>query len=172
MGGYATLAFAELYPDTCKAIGLMHSHPFADSDEKKADRSKQILLIQEGKKDLIVRTIIPNLYATKNLEKMKSFVDFSMKIALQTTKEGFAAALNGMKNRPDRQHIINNQDMPVLWIYGKYDNLISYEKVQSLVESQPYIKNVLLSESGHMGFFEEPEKTLKAISDFIDVIYQ
>jgi pimeloyl-ACP methyl ester carboxylesterase len=35
MGGYISLAFAELYPSKILALGLVHSTAYADSDEKK-----------------------------------------------------------------------------------------------------------------------------------------
>jgi len=36
MGGYISLAFAELYPSKILALGLVHSTAYADSDEKKS----------------------------------------------------------------------------------------------------------------------------------------
>lgn len=35
MGGYVTLAFAELYPERLSAFGLIHSTAYADNEEKK-----------------------------------------------------------------------------------------------------------------------------------------
>ena len=40
MGGYAALVFAEKYPDLLAAMGLIHSHPYEDSFERKEIRSK------------------------------------------------------------------------------------------------------------------------------------
>ena len=47
MGGYIALAFAEKYPGILKALGLFHSSAFADSEEKKATRTKAIEFIHE-----------------------------------------------------------------------------------------------------------------------------
>ena len=42
MGGYAALAFAELFPENLRGLGLIHSTALADSEEKKKDRSRAI----------------------------------------------------------------------------------------------------------------------------------
>eukprot|EP01136_Pigoraptor_vietnamica_P003503 Opistho-1_new@32825 len=42
MGGYIALAFAEKYPEKVLGLGLFHSTAFADSDEKKAARDKNV----------------------------------------------------------------------------------------------------------------------------------
>ncbi|GAB4285632.1 MAG: alpha/beta hydrolase [Marinilabiliales bacterium] len=171
MGGYAALAFADLYPHKTNALGLIHSHPFADSEEKKNDRLKQIQLIKSGKKDLIIRSLIPNLYATKNIEKLSKEIEFSMNIALNTPAEGIIAALAGMKNRIDRSHVLENNKLPVIWIYGKHDNLINYKMIDKFVKGKSNIKPVLLENSGHMGFVEEPDNTTEEIKAFLNDIF-
>jgi pimeloyl-ACP methyl ester carboxylesterase len=47
MGGYITLAFAEEYPQYLDSFGLFHSSAFADSEEKKAIRTKAIDFIND-----------------------------------------------------------------------------------------------------------------------------
>jgi pimeloyl-ACP methyl ester carboxylesterase len=42
MGGYAALAFAAEYPTLLSGVGLIHSHCFEDSEQKKANRKKSI----------------------------------------------------------------------------------------------------------------------------------
>ena len=42
MGGYIALAFAEKFPQCLSGLGLIHSTAFADSEEKKATRNKNI----------------------------------------------------------------------------------------------------------------------------------
>ena len=48
MGGYISLAFAEKYPDKIRALGLFHSSSYADSDEKKESREKNIRFIEKN----------------------------------------------------------------------------------------------------------------------------
>ncbi len=46
MGGYAGLAFARLYPELLMGLGLFHSHPYADSEEKKENRRRSVAFIK------------------------------------------------------------------------------------------------------------------------------
>ena len=61
MGGYLTLAMAEKYPDLFRSFGLIHSSAFADSEEKKAARSKSIEFIKNNGANEFLRTAIPGL---------------------------------------------------------------------------------------------------------------
>src|SRR5690606_32903791 len=47
MGGYVSLAFAEQHADKLAGLCMFHSHPFADSEEKKEGRMKAIEFIRK-----------------------------------------------------------------------------------------------------------------------------
>jgi pimeloyl-ACP methyl ester carboxylesterase len=51
MGGYVAMAMLERHPEMVEGIVMLHSTPYADSDEKKANREREIKLIKSGKKD-------------------------------------------------------------------------------------------------------------------------
>ena len=63
MGGYIALAFAEKYPEMLNGLGLFHSTSFADSEEKKAARTKNIDFIDKHGAEAFIKTSTPNLYA-------------------------------------------------------------------------------------------------------------
>lgn len=170
MGGYVALAFAEKYPELLEGLCLFHSHPNSDNEEKKENRSREIDLIRLGKKEMIFRLSIPNLYATRNQDKMKEKIDFSMNIAMNMSDEGIIAAMEGMKCRPDRNSVLKNAAIPVMMLIGENDNLIPAAMLKDIARANPRIQCVLLEESGHMGFFEEPVKALTAIKKFLTFI--
>ena len=166
MGGYVSLAFAEKYNEKLSAFVMFHSHVYADDDTKKANRDREIKLVQDGKYKTIVEVNIPNMYATKNLEKFATDLQFSKEIALNTPESGVIAALNGMKNRKDRFNIVANTKIPILFLPGKYDNLIPYIENDKQFTASKLIKTVVL-DSGHMGMFEDKEKAFSELSNFI-----
>ena len=53
MGGYAAEAFAERHSDMLQGLILFHSTPNADTEQKMADRLREIELIRAEKKELI-----------------------------------------------------------------------------------------------------------------------
>lgn len=168
MGGYVALAFAEKYPEYLKGLVLFHSVPFADSDDKKNNRDREIDLVWRGKKKLLINTNVPKGFADMNLIRLKSQISKAKKIGRNTPDAGIVALLEGMKSRPDRTEVILNCPVPSLWILGRKDNYINYEQVhQKAADLDKNLQLVVLDNSGHMGFIEEPELSFKVVNDFI-----
>ena len=65
MGGYISLAYLEMFPEKIKALGLIHSTSFADSETKKQNRKKSIEFIKNNGSEPFLKTIIPDLYFDK-----------------------------------------------------------------------------------------------------------
>jgi pimeloyl-ACP methyl ester carboxylesterase len=167
LGGYITLAFLELYPDMLSGYCLFHSHPFADTPETVEKREKEIKIVKAGKKYLLYPENIPKMYATKNLEKFREKVQRSKDIASTIRDEGIIAVLNGMIARPSRLSVIEKGKVPCLWIFGELDNYISGGTVRSKIRLPGNASVVTLESSGHMGFVEEEELSVKIITEFI-----
>lgn len=166
MGGYAGLAFGELFSEHVRGLCLFHSTSYADTAQKKQDRDKAIKSV---KKDpgAFVRASIRNLFAAKNLKHFKKEVAFATQIARKTPKQGIVDALEGMKDRPSRDVILHFADYPISFIIGKYDNVLP---MQSLLDQSRICKNgdaLLLEHSGHMGFLEQPDTCIKFLKKFI-----
>jgi pimeloyl-ACP methyl ester carboxylesterase len=166
MGGYAGLAFAELFPDFVRGLCLFHSTSYADSEQKKRDRDKAIRVVKNNT-DIYVRATINNLFATKNLKHLKKEILFIQKIARKTPKRGIIAALEGMKTRPSRDVVLHFANYPILFIVGKYDNLLPMQSLLDQAEIAKYKNVLLLEKAGHMGFLEEPEICVKYLKRFI-----
>lgn len=170
MGGYVTLAFAELYPEMLTGYSLFHSHPFPDTPQTFQKRENEIKVVKSGKKYLIYPESVSMMFSKPGLIKFKDAVQKSKDIASTIRDEGIIAVLNGMKSRPSRQHVMEEGRIPCLWILGKLDNYISSETVLSKITLPPKSKVLVLENSGHMGFIEEEETSLKALDLFIKSI--
>ncbi len=167
MGGYVTMAFADLFPDRLYGYSLFHSTPFRDTEEKKQNRNREIELVDQGKKQMIFNTNIPRAFADDNLKKLKRKVEHALQIARNTTDEGVKAVLEGMKLRIDRSEVLSSSKIPVLVILGIKDNYIPYELVKERIKLNDKGEIYVLENSGHMGFIEEIEESLKAVTSFV-----
>jgi pimeloyl-ACP methyl ester carboxylesterase len=110
------------------------------------------------------------MFAGSNLEKFNCAVKHSMDIASGLNGDGMIAVLNGMMTRPSRLSLMEEGRVPCLWILGAMDNYISCENIQTRVKLPSNAKLVILQNSGHMGFIEEEELSVKILSDFITSI--
>lgn len=52
LGGYVALEFAAQAGERLAGLGLFHSHPFPDNEERKLARLRGIDMLQSGKRDL------------------------------------------------------------------------------------------------------------------------
>lgn len=169
MGGYIALALAERYPDLPAGIGLFHSHCFADDDEKKQNRQKGIDFVSKNGTAEFVSELYSNLFGEKFLSESKSTVEGLKAHAKIYPAETIMNCLKAMMNRPERVGVLKSFRKPVLFILGKRDKVISYEK--SLEQcALPEVSEVhILENAGHMGMLEEPEKTLEVVAEFANL---
>jgi pimeloyl-ACP methyl ester carboxylesterase len=166
LGGYVTMAFVEKYPELLNGFCLFHSSPFADNEEKKNNRDREIEIIKEGKKELIFNAHCPKVFANDNQAKFHDQIEIAKAIAKSTPDEGIIAVLEGMKSRPDRSVILKNTNQPFLYVIGKKDNFIPFE-ILSKIGMPVNAETLILENSGHNGFIEESEVSLSKISSFI-----
>lgn len=167
MGGYTGLAMLEKYPGRLSGLCLLHSHPFPDTKQVMNNRCREIVLVNQGKKELISRLNIPKAFASENLEPLKAEVERATGIALMTPGEGIIASLNGMMQRPSREKVLRETELPVMVIAGKHDNYISFENIAKKIPLPGKSRFVALENSGHIGFLEEPDQVVEALAGFI-----
>ena len=166
MGGYVTLAFAELFPKSLKGFALINSTSFPDSIEKKADRLRAVKLIQNDRLNYI-SDLIPKLFAHENHKKFADDVEKAKAIARKTLKDGGIAALHGMRERPDRASVLEESKCPVFFLFGVKDIVVPFEK-NIILSTLPKKRTVCISEtSGHMAFIEDADNAVKRFKEFV-----
>ena len=170
MGGYAALAFAELFPEHVRGICLFHSTSYADNDSKKTDRRRAIKLVKSDA-NVFTKGTIKNLFSAQHIKQRKKEVLYAQKIALKTSKRGIINALEGMRERPSRDILLHFADYPIMFIIGKYDAVLPMQLLlnQSVICKKKYV--LLLEKSGHMGFLEEPELSIKHLKRFFRICF-
>mgnify|MGYP006282337913 FL=1 len=168
MGGYVAVNFAHRYPETLSGLLLFHSHASADSEETARNRDRTIRAV-EGDHIEFTRAMIPQLFAEENIPVFKHRIVELQKRASGMTKEGIIAALRGMKNRPDRTGTLRKSKVPVGFIIGKKDPRIPLDMIMNQVTLPRHSEMLLLDDTGHMGFIESPDITLKFLHHFATV---
>jgi pimeloyl-ACP methyl ester carboxylesterase len=165
LGGYITLAFAENYPDKLRSWGLIHSTAYPDSEEGKANRGKAIQSIRTGGMEAFMEGLAPKLFAAAHKETMASYISQVKHIGYSTSITGAIAAAEGMRDRPDRRHVIEQSAVPVLLIAGGGDQVIPPEK--TFTAEGPRISQARLEGAGHMSMYETPEQLASVLREFL-----
>ena len=161
MGGYVALAFAEFFSENMSGLCLFHSSAYADTEEKKLDRDRGIAAVKKHPEQYL-KAFSANLFANPDNPDFKKFQE----IVLTSQPRGVVAALEGMKRRPSREVILKFIQCPVLFIYGKKDKVMPYDLMLPQTEVPAHKQVITLEHSAHMGFYEAPYETLKALRAF------
>lgn len=170
MGGYIGVAFTELYPELLSGLGLFHSHVYADTEEKKAARSKSVEFVERNGSVPYVGQVIPSLFAEAFAKANPELVEDLVTKAHAYPPAGLINALEAMRDRPDRSAVLKELDIPVLFILGKEDQAIPYEASIAQTVLPPITAVHLLEGIGHMGMFEAPEQCREIWRDFLDLV--
>lgn len=167
MGGYVALAMLDKYAKHLENITLLSSTTSADSQEKCDRRRREIELIKAGKKNTLAR-LVPHVgFAAQNVNRLKDYIEDIRELILISEDEGVIAILGGMIERKSRGEQLRDSGIPHLFIFGRHDYYIPQEVADEMIEQDPNARVVWLEESGHMGFYEEPEKCAEAILNMI-----
>lgn len=166
MGGYVTLAFAELYPDRLKAIGLFHSTSYADTEEKKAARRKGIEFIQKNGAAPFIRQSTPNLFSERSRQEHPEWVSGLIQQYSSFNPDALVRYYEAMIHRPDRSHLLKSFKGPVLFIIGGQDSAVPL--ASSLQQCHmPSIAHIhILKDAGHMGMIEDSDRAARILDSF------
>ncbi len=171
MGGYISLALAELYPEKVQSITLLNSHPYADPADKIEGRRKGVQAVLQDKYAYLSQTI-PGFFAAYNREKFSGEIDKLIRKAMKMPARGIAGALRGMMTRKDRSSLFFHQkNYASAWIISKDDPLIDpgFFQREAEKDKELYFKII---EGGHMSYIENPSEMIKVISDFLHNLEQ
>jgi pimeloyl-ACP methyl ester carboxylesterase len=165
MGGYVALEFARQYPQLLRGLCLFHSHASADTEEAKENRRRTINIVRLNH-DGFVRQFIPDLFAEPNVVRLSKEINQLQKIAAEVSVDGIVASLEAMRLRSGGIELLQNIEVPVIFIAGKDDSRIPVHKIMSQALLPQHAEVLILSNVGHMGFVEAPQKTLPVLRDF------
>lgn len=171
MGGYVALAFAEMFPNLLRGFGLVHSTAYADDDDKKLNREKSIQLIQKGGKDVFLKSMIPNLYSSTSNEILKDEIQRHLTIAKKIPSNVLVAYYKAMIKRPDRSNMLYNAHSPILFVIGKCDNVLPYQKILEQATLPKASEVYLMDKIGHTSPKEAYKKLNSILKDYADTIY-
>ena len=133
MGGYVSLAFAELYTENVRSLILINSSASADSKERKLNRDRAIQAVKHNH-DGFIRMAVANLFTADNQHKLKKEIEQVKEQALKTSLQGIVATLEGMKIRKDREVLLHFGPYPILLILGIQDTVLNYADTSTQVE--------------------------------------
>jgi pimeloyl-ACP methyl ester carboxylesterase len=168
MGGYTALEVAKQRPDQILGFGMFHSHPFADSDDKKQSREKALEFIGKNGHELYVKQLLPSLFAPNFAKSHTYLVDKMILRASKFPKLGITTALEAMKNRPDNSDVLRNIQCPVLFIIGELDQSVPLDISVEQTHLPAIAEIHIMPKVGHMGMIRSERETQLIVHKFME----
>ncbi len=166
MGGYVTAQFAKDFSQKVQGFGFFHSHTMADSEHTKEFRNRTIELLRQDRKGFITQ-FIPDLFAEENAAKFPNEITDLTERAKQMPVEAIIASQIGMRDREDLTSVLQNTNTPVMFILGKHDTKSNVQKILDLQTQLPNHTEILIVNTGHMGFYEAEAETMGFVKNFV-----
>ena len=164
LGGYVALAFAAKHPKRVKGLCLMNSTSNEDTADRKLLRTRANKMVHKNFSNL-VRMSFTNLFSEESRIVFKDQMKNALSEAMQTPIQGYIAGQEGMKLRPNRNHVLAENSFKKLIIMGKKDAVLDYKTSLEEVE-KTNSKHVVLPQ-GHMSHIENLEKLILILKDFL-----
>ena len=164
MGGYAALAFAEKNPQKIKGFCLMNSTSNEDDSDLKKRRTLANKMVQKNFTNM-VRISFANLFSEESRTTFKNEMKSALNEALQTPVQGYIAGQEGMRLRPNRNHVLAKNNFKKLIIIGKKDPVLDYEI--SLKEAERTNSEVVIFPDGHMSHIENTDDLISTLKEFV-----
>lgn len=170
LGGYIAAAFAERYPKRLNGLAMLHSTALSDSEERQQNRNKALEFIARNGTEPFLKAFVESLFydPVPNPTNLAWKVELH-RITSQTDPEAVTDFIRIMRDRDDRVAALKALKVPVMYIMGEHDSLVP--PVRSVDELSRVELALLhrISEAGHMGMYEAPEKVLAAIESLIEI---
>ncbi len=169
LGGYVTMAFAKKYPSVLKGLGLFHSHPFADTEDKKEERRKGIEFIKRNGHVIYVKQLIPKLFADLFATSNEFLINSLIHKATQYSPLTIIGAQEAMLKRPDCGDVLKNLECPALLIIGKQDKTVPYSISLQMLPLATTAEILILPKVAHMGIFTARDRIAKTLNRFMQL---
>jgi pimeloyl-ACP methyl ester carboxylesterase len=167
MGGYVALAFARKYPDRLRALILADTRAEADGPEARANREKTIALVRDHSAADVVEQMLPRLLAAATRDAKSEVVEEVRRLGAAQTREGVAAALQALRDRPDATSGLATIAVPTLVLVGAEDALTPPAVAQGLAAAIRGAQLAVIPEAGHLANLEQPERFNDLVATFV-----
>ncbi|MEP6645509.1 MAG: alpha/beta fold hydrolase [Saprospiraceae bacterium] len=164
MGGYVCLEMLALHPERVLSLALIHSHVYADSEEKKRARNETIQNItSKGTVDFINK-FIPSLFA--DTEKSSGVIRMLIKRASQYESLAWIYGSLAMRDRVDLAGLLASIKIPVLMLMGESDRAVPADLGLKQALLGERIALHLYPGIGHMGMYENTQELIEDLIRF------
>lgn len=168
LGGYVALAFARMFAERLRGLGLVSSRLLADGDERIAARRALAGRLEAANAIDPALAEFDRLFAPETLTRQPDLVARTRALAQRNDPRGAAAMLRGMALRDPADDLAPDLDLPVLIVVGARDRGLGLDEARGMTAAFPNARLEVCPASGHLPMLEEPERVSEALLALMD----
>lgn len=162
-GGYVALAMLEKAPERIAGLALVGSLPGADTAAGQENRRKAIEIARSGGYQDYVQAAAAAAFHPDSLQDSEIMTQRSVMVS-DYGPDRFIAHSWAAMARPDRRHVLDQYDGPLLMLAGDRDPLSPRERMETLVGSA---RTRIIAGAGHLLPLEQPIQMARILSNWI-----
>jgi pimeloyl-ACP methyl ester carboxylesterase len=167
MGGYLAMALLRHHPERVNRLVLADSRARSDDPSVAQRRTAQQDQLREGAEvSSLAKATVEGLLSSGSMTRAE-LVEYVHALADGADAEGWIAALEAMKDRPDSMLLLRQSDVRALVIVGELDRVTPIAEAMSL---RSLLKGelVVVPNVGHLPNIEDPLAFNDALVAFLD----
>jgi pimeloyl-ACP methyl ester carboxylesterase len=162
MGGRTAVGFSLRNPGRCKAMVLAGTTGGAVTDEIREMQAAH-RETDTGRKTLMQRAISPEL---KERSREMEFLYRAIARVNPPRPKDFLAPIAGYTGSSAER--LAQADFPVMFLVGRYDTITPPEVIERCHRAVPGSQLVVIEDSGHSSYFEQPQSFNSAVMSFLE----
>jgi len=168
MGGYLTFAMVRRHLDKLGPLVLVATRPKSDDVDTWEKRTAQQQAL-EGGEDLatLAKGMVEGLLSQGSLDRPE-LVDYVLALMQHNLPEGWIAALEAMKNRPDAMGALRGMPRKTLVVAGELDRITPLAESTLITRLVADGELVVVKDSSHLPNLENPVEFNEVLKRFLD----
>lgn len=167
MGGYIAFALIKRHLDLLGPLVLVATRPKSDDVDTWEKRTGLQEALADGE-DLstLAKGMVEGLLSQVSLERPE-LVDYVLALMQHNLPEGWIAALEAMKNRPDAMSALRDMPRPTLVVAGELDRVTPLSESTLISRLVADGELVVIAESSHLPNLENPTQFNAVLRQFL-----
>jgi len=154
LGGYVALAFAARHADRLSGLVLADTRAQADGPEAKAGRAAALAALSEHGAPPFLDGFVPRLLAPG--ASRDTFL--RARLLCEERSASLAAAVEGLRDRPDRTSLLPSLAVPTLVLVGEQDRPSPPAEMRAWAATIPDAHFQEIPGAGHLACYEASER--------------
>lgn len=165
MGGFVALALWELRPAVVRSLTLADTRAAAETPEGRQRRDQMAEKLLSDGREALAAGVVGSMLGPNPTPQVRARVRSMVE---GTRYETIVAALNGMRDRADRTHLLPTIDVPALVIGGEQDPSSPPAQMRALAKQIPGARTVIVPGAGHLTPIEQPAPVNEALIELFE----